>query len=180
MIAKLPFACANLLQAAMSGRRVALSVATGAALYGAYRLRRDSDELPHVPPPPGTLLAELPGATRPFAVCAGVAPHLLGASSGGSSNYARIDEAVLRRGVQALGVPDDTIVTSPFGAESLVLRSGGAAWAAASAREPRWVGDEQAVLLWLSEPSSIHPALDAVRSRSSLRSAISKLSGREQ
>jgi hypothetical protein len=167
-----------------------LAVAVGGTVFGGYRMyQREAEEMPAAAPPPGTLYAEAArrgdGATS-CAVCAAVAPSSLGAVSHGS-NYAKIDAATLLRGVAALEAGLDGEVVGPeavstsFGAERLVRRGTGSAWTwlGASAREPRWVGDEQSVVLWLAEPSAFTASplgalefLDAAHSRNRLRGCI--------
>lgn len=167
-------------------RKAAVAVGCVAATaLQAHRLYwRWADRAPATEPP--ATATALPRSVT-CTVCAAVPPHALGAPHVPGRNYATIDEATLRSGVDRLlsVLPEElatylgqSCVTSDFGIETAVKD----VWAGASTREPRWVGDKQAVLLWLSLPcpAPLPASLSAAISRQVLLKCVDSLGGDQE
>ena len=152
-------------------RRRVVGVVGGSAAATAACLQwtRWTSSLPTSEPPPGSLLAATGASST--AVCAALPARSLGWRPHAGSNNRPIDESLLLSALDALQsacLPgsgfEAAVAVTPFGAE--LWSTSPPLWLAASAREPRWVGDDQLVVLWAGHPQPTTPAaLDAVRLR---------------
>jgi len=135
--------------------------AVGGAWFAQLKYVDWCASLPVVEPHEGTLFATAAATHRAgsCAICMGVPAHLLLPADAASlpvsrrGNYATIEASLLQhtldRLVRKLGseLPVDPAPLTDFGAERLLGPEDAPTWVGASVRGPRWVGDDQLVLL---------------------------------
>lgn len=140
-----------------------------------------------VRPHDGTLFALAQGPPNSCALCASVPAYLLMPGAAGSQsvsrrgNYATIEASLLQRTLDRLlrelgtDPPATPAALTDFGAERLVGPSETPMWVGASVRAPRWVGDDQLVLLCSGRPLEAPSLLSVHTDRRRLHAAVTAI-----
>eukprot|EP00962_Isochrysis_galbana_P004971 scaffold1369_cov140-Isochrysis_galbana.AAC.3 len=170
-----------------ASRLASLTGMSTGALYAQHKYTQWCEGLPMVRPHEGMLFASAQGPPNSCALCASVPAHLLLPGDAGSQpvsrrgNYATVEASLLQRTLDRLlrelgtDPPTTPAALTDFGAERLVGPSEAPMWVGASVRAPRWVGDDQLVLLCSGRPLEVPSLLSVFMERRRLHAAVTAI-----